>query len=204
MKNRILGTVFGSLLLLSPLQAVDINFTSPAFEVAVTSTSTPLTTGYTFALGSFGAFTPTSLNLANWSVNFTVVPSNGSIAWDDAFTQFSQTATLASNAGAFATTNQAYIWGYNTQTLGASTQWILLTNPSWLFPTSTNILPTNWDTSDVGTVAVFGSIFAMGNNPYLQTAVANSSPVPEPSTYAMIAGVLALGFVAWRRRSVNV
>lgn len=28
--------------------------------------------------------------------------------------------------------------------------------------------------------------------------------VPEPSTYAMIAGVLALGFVAWRRRSVSV
>lgn len=29
------------------------------------------------------------------------------------------------------------------------------------------------------------------------------SAVPEPSTYAMIAGVLALGFVAWRRRSVS-
>lgn len=33
---------------------------------------------------------------------------------------------------------------------------------------------------------------------------ATGAPVPEPSTYAMIAGVLALGFVAWRRRSVSV
>jgi hypothetical protein len=31
-----------------------------------------------------------------------------------------------------------------------------------------------------------------------------TTAVPEPSTYAMLAGVLALGFVAWRRRSVGV
>lgn len=31
----------------------------------------------------------------------------------------------------------------------------------------------------------------------------SAAAVPEPSTYAMIAGVLAFGFVAWRRRSVS-
>lgn len=34
-------------------------------------------------------------------------------------------------------------------------------------------------------------------------ALTTTNAVPEPSTYAMIAGVLALGFVAWRRRSVS-
>ncbi|MDD3180442.1 MAG: PEP-CTERM sorting domain-containing protein [Opitutaceae bacterium] len=40
----------------------------------------------------------------------------------------------------------------------------------------------------------------MGNT--CQPVVPTPFPIPEPSTYAALAGLAALGFVAWRRRRV--
>lgn len=194
-----------ALLCCARVSAVEINFTSPAFEVAKTSAGVNLTGSFTFTLGSFGTFTPTSSNTSDWFTNFTAVATNGSIAWDTGFTQFSQTATLANNSGVFATANQAYIWGYNTQTPGTGTEWILFTNTNWKFPTASNILPTNWGLSDSGTIAVLGTLNAPsdGVSTYFQLTSVTSAAVPEPSTYAQIAlGLGALGFIAYRRRKV--
>lgn len=181
------------------LGAVEIVFESPAFEIAKTSGGTALTSGYTFALGSFTSITPTAGNRATWEANFSVVPVGGTTVWDEGFTRFSGSATLSSNAGAFATTKQAYIWGYNTLTIGGSTQWILFTNPSWLFPNSATDT-TSWSLADSGTVTVLGTLNATGNDPYFSTAPA--SAVPEPSAYAAGLGALALLGVALRRRFV--
>ena len=192
-----------ALLCCARVNAVEINFTSPAFEVAKTSGGIDLTGSFTFTLGSFGAFAPTSSNTSDWFSNFTPVATKGSIAWDTDFTQFSQTATLANNSGVFATTNQAYIWGYNTQTPGTGTEWILFTNTNWKFPTSTNILPTSWDLSDAGTTAVLGTLNAPGSQIYFSLASVGAAAIPEPSTYAQIVlGLGALGFIAYRRRKV--
>ena len=184
-------------------QVTTVAFTSPAFEIGNDSSGTALTTGYTFSVGSFESFTPTTLNTADWLGNFT---SLGSINWDTTFTQYSGTANLTNNATPFTSGSQAYVWGYNTQTIASGTEWILLTNSSWTYPTAGNVPTVNWDASDVGTVAVVGFISSAtvgtGADPYLQTAAI--SAVPEPSTYALLAGVAMLGFVWLRRRTVQV
>lgn len=187
---------------LTRLSAVEISFSSTAFEVGKTSGGTDLTTGFTFAIGSFGSFTPTAQNTASWVANFTTIATNGSIAWDEGFTHFDGTATLSSNAGAFATTNHAYIWGYNTTTItNGVTEWVLFTNNTWLFPASSSPDPTIWTTDDVGTTAVLGTLNSAGSNIYIQTAAVTSA-VPEPATYAAIFGALAVGLVAYRRRAI--
>ncbi|MBX3737113.1 MAG: PEP-CTERM sorting domain-containing protein [Candidatus Didemnitutus sp.] len=199
MSTKKIGLVF-LLLGLSRLSAVEISFSSSAFEVGKTSTGADLTNGFTFSIGSFGAFSPTALNTASWAANFTTIATNGSTPWDDLFTHFDGTATLSSNAGAFATSSQAYIWGYNTTTItNGVTEWVLFTNNTWLFPASSSPDPTIWTVDDVGTTAVVGTLNPSGSNIYIQTA-AITSAVPEPATYAAVLGLLAVGLVAYRRR----
>lgn len=175
-----------------------INFTSPAFEIGKDSSGTALDSSYTFALGSFGAFTPSSSNVEDWASNFNVL---GSTTWGG-FTQYSGTGNLTDNDSPFTTSDQGFVWGYNTQTIGASTEWILITNSSWIFPTVGSSPTVDWTSSDVGTYAALGTItndLGTGNaDPYLQTA--SLAAVPEPSTYALLAGVACLGFMVTRRR----
>jgi len=175
-----------------------INFTSPLSEIGKDSTGTVLDTSYTFALGSFGSFTPSSSNVGDWASNFTVL---GSTTWDTGFTQYSGTGNLTNNNSPFTTSNQGFVWGYNTQTIGASTEWILLTNTNWTFPTVGSSPTVNWTSNDAGTYAALGTLNnpdGASADPYLQTA--NLSAVPEPSTYALVAGVACLGYMMARRR----
>jgi len=177
-----------------------INYTSPAFGSGVNSSSVALDASFTFALGSFGAFTPTTLNEASWVANFTVVPTSGTTPWDAGFVQYSGSAVLSSNTTPFTAGSQLYVWGYNTQTIASGTEWLLLTNVNWMVASTAGTpLPLSFDASDSGTIAIVGSnIVVPGVSATLQTA--SIAAIPEPSTYAAIAGVLALGFVAYRRR----
>jgi len=60
----------------------------------------------------------------------------------------------------------------------------------------------------IGDYDVEGGVAAydLDNNTIASFTMSNLtiSTVPEPGTYAAIAGVMSLGFVAWRRRSVRV
>lgn len=179
----------------SQSRATDINFTSPFDEIAKSSGGVALPDTFTFYIGSFNAFVPTAGNTALWAANFT---SLGSTPWSTADHAFSGSVQLTSNAGAFATTNQAYIWGQGT--VSGNAEQVLFTNNTWLFPASSNILPTNWDLSDSGTFAIVGTLGTplVSADPYFSTA--SVSPVPEPATYAAVLGLLAVGLVAYRRR----
>lgn len=197
MKTKFAFVLLVSAICLGNLKAVQINFASPAFEIARTSNGTLLDNSFQFTVGSFGAFSPTGANISSWLTNFTPLQVTPTTSWDDGFTQFSQTSTLNTNSGSFATNMQAYIWGYNTQTVGTGAEWVLFTNSAWTFPDHTSLLPVTWDIAAVGTVAVFGFLSpTLGTNPYFSTAAA----IPEPSTYAVILGFLALSFAAYRRR----
>jgi hypothetical protein len=195
--NRILLLVFLALPLgISAQTTRTINFESLAFEIGQTSTGAALDSSYTFQLGSFGSFAPTLGNVSDWTSNF---QSLGQASWDDLFTNFSGTAQLASNSGAFSTANTAYIWGYNTKTIGSGTEWVLLTNTAWAFPdTSAAIAFPDTFTVDLsnGTTAVVGTLAVSGADPYLMTA---SIAVPEPATYAAVLGAMVLGVVGYRR-----
>lgn len=57
--------------------------------------------------------------------------------------------------------------------------------------------------SNIGTndYAVYlGTYSSAGSSAYYDNVSYTTTAVPEPSTYAALAGVIALGFVGWRRR----
>ncbi|QYM78695.1 PEP-CTERM sorting domain-containing protein [Horticoccus luteus] len=47
----------------------------------------------------------------------------------------------------------------------------------------------------------YNTFIADGNNTYYQNLGSGASAIPEPSTYAMMAGAAILGFAVWRRRA---
>ncbi len=174
-----------------------INFTSPAFEIGKDSSGTALDTSFIFALGSFGSFTPSASNVADWDTNFTMLGS--ATTWTGgATTQYSGSSTVVNNSAPFSTSNQGVIWGYNTKSIGASTEWILITNAAWTFPSITPSTTVAWTSTDTGTYAAIGTLNSTGTDPYIQSA--SLSAVPEPSTYALFAGIACLGFMVVRRR----
>ena len=193
---------------LSGADSAQINFTSPFGEIGKTSTGSTFTTGFTFSLGSFGSFVPTGYNLPSWYPNFSAfnpaydtVLQNRSATWDDSFfSQYSQTATLTSNAAPFATTNQGYVWGYDNPSLVNGNQWILLTNSNWKFPGIAAVPPVvTWDASDSGTSAIIGfrssAAVETGADPYLQSAAVSPNVVLPTLTLASL-DVTAAGTIS--------
>ena len=62
-----------------------------------------------------------------------------------------------------------------------------------------------WTSSDVGTYAAIGTLTNGAGtgvaDPYLQTA--SLSAVPEPSSYALLAGMACVGYMIVRRRTAK-
>lgn len=150
--------------------AMTLDFISPRFD-------TNLATAFTLSLYSNASTIPgTSIE----QLTGTTTP-NSSTTYD--FT--SGGTILAANttywlvASAATSTHQAFL-SYTTSTS--------FTSPDgWTLGgiRSTTNSGINWNNFNEGQVIRFS---------------VNASPVPEPSTYAAIFGVLALGFAAWQRR----
>jgi hypothetical protein len=88
------------------------------------------------------------------------------------------------------------IWAYDTKTPGATTDWMIVTNPSWIvaaLTTTPGVNSADFTITDGGTVASFGTI---SGNQYI-SAIAPA--IPEPSSFAAIAGFAVLGLVVSRR-----
>lgn len=95
--------------------------------------------------------------------------------------------------------NQIYLWAYDTKSLTAQSDWVVITNPNWLvspLALGAAVEARDYTITDPGTVYVFGSL--VGNR--VITALAAGAPIPEPSTAAALGGLIALGAVATRRR----
>jgi hypothetical protein len=72
---------------------------------------------------------------------------------------------------------------------------------NFLNPTSTG--PNSYFQSYVGTYSVDSGFFGFDSSPQItitSVTIATVSSVPEPSTYAALAGLAVLGFACWRRR----
>lgn len=199
MTKKIALTAASLLLAGVSFAAVSVNFSSPLFEIAKTSTGTSLTSSFTFSVGTFNDFVPDSNNVSSWTTNWI---SFGTTQWNEDEFKFDGTGELASNASAPAG-KDVYIWGYNTQSVGAGTEWILFDNDiasddTWATPAVGEVPSFTFiGINQTGTTAVLGSLFASGNDPYFQTAAV----VPEPAHYAGILGAVALlvGFIRRRK-----
>jgi hypothetical protein len=160
---------------------------------------------FVFSVGTFrSGFVPKSHNLWNWGNHFVTsgnpLPQAFWQPYPDHpdFGEVGQEAVFR-GGGAVQQGDQAFIWGYNSLDLEPTSQWILLTNPGWIFPRPTPLgdLPgfgPIWGSSDPGTQMLFGTFF---NHPQSSDVLQNSlvtRAVPEPSASALIAasGVLAL------------
>ena len=215
------------LLVMTPamLPARTIDWGSAVSDTLATSSGLALADTFIFELGTFGTFVPSEFNLdlwlANWKVfdRATAPAANG---WDPVNGFVSSSATLLTNgtssespplpAFTFAQGEQAYIWVYNGFTIGALTEWALVTNNSldgnplddWLMPAHSDqtAQPLDWRLSTATQVPFGGLNDVQGPGDFtvdpgvfqLQTHT-----VPEPASALLIA-ISGLLF-QFRRRS---
>jgi hypothetical protein len=203
---------------------VSITFSSTPNGLNQQSDGSPLDTSFTFELGTFtDGFVPSSSNTDMWSDKWSPLSDAtgstepGAITnyrtinglFGETYDGFNSTADLAHNDDPFETSDQGYIWGYDSRGAGQN-EWVLITNdgtnPSddpWLFPNTGGIggFGEAWDVAGADH-AILGDInFLDDKNDFisLQTASVNGPPVPEPST-ALILGVGAATLGLRRRR----
>jgi hypothetical protein len=169
--------------------------------------TTKFNSGFNFEIGTFTApFTTTAAFAAGFKTMNDA--SNPAVAYNNAFD-----GTAGDNAVAMAlsfseayptgvsASQQIYAWGYNSKTVASTSQWVIVTNPSWTVTTLVTgaaLSDATYSVGDSGTVFVFGSL--TGSLAAGKAIAASAVVVPEPSTYASIVGVIAVGFVAVRRR----
>jgi hypothetical protein len=195
-----------------------INWHSTVFDMIVDSKGDPLDELFTVELGLFaGDFEPLETNVDDWLANWVVFDQadfNPVLGYFTGVAKVlpdgtSDSAEMTSGATSFAN-EMAYIWIRKGDAAVAGSEWLLVNDPSWVFPAGTtdccgNGVPFEWATSDLdsGDVPEFGrqggvegsGVFTSTGDYDLQTA---TFPVPEPSTMGLF--VLAAFGLLRRRR----
>lgn len=104
---------------------------------------------------------------------------------------------------------QIYMWAFNAVSWASATQQGIFsaTTSNWFFPDdSSTPSTTSIDLNQVTDIIVggFGTGTAKDSNnisqPLFNTALIVTSPIPEPSSFALFGGLAALGALAVRRR----
>jgi len=231
--NRLRAPIAGAvaamgMLALGVYAEINVNFGSSLDATNVQSNGDPMDTTFTFELGTFTEM-PTAANSSSWRDIWQAAPNSnpGESGSTVPYTQdappdgfefltpntgasnnFAGAITLDSNDAPFQEGARGYIWGFDTREEGETGEWILLTNPAWLYPeVEDGLQPVgeNWLVSDAGTVVVGGigsvnpSHSSPGDAPHLATGSVFIAPaIPEPSALLFLAG--SAGFLAMRRR----
>lgn len=160
---------------------------------------------FTFELGGFlSSFTPTLANLSLWQTNWvvfdSVVDGNG---WNPAlpFSNYSNSVTAVAGSGSNITSSdtgqtftigqQAYIWTFNSKSLDVGSEWSLIKNTVWTYPTADPFNPNDlqWTLSDVGNTAVAGATSTDGNT-FVSTLQTQAVPEPGSALLIAVAGVV--------------
>jgi hypothetical protein len=136
----------------------------------------PVNASFTFQLGAFfengeSGWTPSAANTGEWADHWL---SADSAAYNEAFKTF----TGACRAEAAFAGARGYIWGFDSKSRDG--EWILVTDPSWVFPSGPAPLafPLSWQTSGA-TSAIVGTIEnAPGAAFHMKTAAVAESPPP--------------------------
>ena len=183
-------------LLTAAAHGQSINWGSEAFSTLVDSRGNTIgQNGYVFELGAFNSgFTPTSNNLMSWFANWRVYDTAEYSSTNGYFTgavDMLDNGTSGLGGDTFAGLN-AYIWIRNSN-IGESptTEWLLVRNSSWQFPTPTShccdpSLPVEWSVSDLSSTDLpkyggQGGTEGLTNTPY-------STPGPGLVTERLTSG----------------
>ncbi len=165
--------------------ASQVLWMSRAASAHVDSSEVALNASYVFALGAFDSdFQPTISNTSDWAAHWH--PLQHSSFRTDTQT-FGGTFTAPTNDGILATTNRGYIWGYSKD---YPDQWILLGDPTWTWPDTTDSLafPLQWTVGSAGEV-LFGEVDPDETNGYyLKMGTVEDGAPPVTDTEAWLAG----------------
>lgn len=192
--------ILKQLALIAGAFALSISATNAAISLTVVTGATPYTssTGSALTTGflKYGGFNETAFNAlsaadqkdyATVNALFTEV-GTVTAASSGSFTSAGNSFSLPL-AGSLASGTKLYTWVFNTSDVANATEYGIFSSVSTLW----NVAP------DLGTTTLTTSVpmtQVFGGSSTLNLA----SVIPEPSTYALLVGALALGFVAIRRR----
>lgn len=118
-----------------------INWSSAFGSTNLLSTGAAMDEQIVFELGVFSSgFVPSASNTASWAANW----QRASLAfYNSDLKYFTGVFSVTSNAAPFAAGTKGYIWGHDGNCTNG--EWILLSAPSWTWPTPNPIeLPLNW------------------------------------------------------------
>ncbi len=144
----------GSLFSGGAAQAGQINFSSTANSVNLTSAGALLTGQFVFELGVFDAgFTPTAANAASWASKW----HRAKVAFYNPKTRYMASSyAVTSNAAPFALGTRGYIWAHDGSCAGGES--LLLTDPSWGWPSTSALdIPVSWTVATASS-AIVGQI----------------------------------------------
>ncbi len=153
---------------------------------------------WSFQMGVFQTgFTPTLGTGADWASNWVHV-LGVTAPWQISGPNTNKAQAQAGVNAPDHVGKQAMVWGYNSKTFDSASQWVLLTNTSWIIPAfdGLNVTPLpeniwNYSLAGVTTVNGVGTVSTSG--------MQMTQAIPEPSTYALIFGLGILGFLGFRR-----
>lgn len=158
-----------------------IGFGSSVAATNLTSSGAPMHEGFEFQLGTFeGDFQPTADNTAQWlgawrpasdrdgvplegnTVPYQTRELGGVFPEGVRANHFAGSVTLDHNEPPFDLGGQLYIWGYDQRATPGPAEWILITDPSWIWPDGSSNLPAASYAVSGESTAIVGEVSGVG------------------------------------------
>ena len=171
------------------------------FAASATSSLVESSNSYSTLNAAFTAFGEGTIPTSSGTLNETGTPVGNSN------TMYVNNAALLNVSGAFfgsftlpatfpvtSGTQQLYMWVFNSSNPATATQWGIFTDASWTFPPNLGAANMTMNSSGIQPLRYGGTTGS-------DYELASIPAVPEPSTFALLAGAMAIGitFICRRR-----